>query len=882
MIRERADAPALRQALAAVDIAYTEPPRACRLAGLALAAGAGDRESAAVAERALGIARTALGELGRAESHLRTAIELAEDAGLAVRAAEARGSLAYLLSLTGQPTEALAQVDRAAPALHGVPGARLRMLRALVLAEAGRFDDATVGYGEALTALADSGGDAVLEADIRTNRSIVNVQRRDWRAAEDDLDRAEALYDRTGHLGRTAMVYHNRGMAAAVRGDMPAALAAFDEAEERYRASGRDPGLLPIERAEALLSVLLVEEARRAAETAVARFAHQHNAVDLVQARLLLARAALLDGDLAVAGEQAERARRSAAAQRRAGWAALGGYLRLRAVWEGGRRSEATIRAGRRAATALARAGWAVEALDARLIVARTAIEMGRRGTARRELAGIAAAPSDGPAELRARAWHAQALLRMSEGDPAGADLALRAGMQVLDEFRASLGATELRVYAAGHAGELARTGVQLALENGDAESVLQWTERWRAGALMLRPARPADDAELASDLAELRQVVAALGAAAASGQQTSGLLTRQAALEEAVQRRARRAVTTDRTGAGGLASVDGLRAMLGAESLVEYLAVDGTLRAVVVDDRVVRLRRLGPVAAVERDLTALSYGLRRLAGPFASVASLAATEKLVEQKAVRLDAALLAPLHADVGDRSLVIVPTGVLHAMPWAALPSCQGRPLSVVPSAALWKRAATSAVATTGRRVFVAGPGLPHAAAEVAALARRYPDSCRFTGRNAKVDAVTCALDGAELAHLAAHGVFRADNPLFSALQLMDGPLTVYDLERLSRPPRHVVLSACESGLPAVHPGDELLGLAAALLAMGAKSLVATVVPVPDDASRPLMLSLHRHLRGGAAPATALAQAQTEFAGAGPAARAAATGFLCLGAG
>ena len=55
--------------------------------------------------------------------------------------------------------------------------------------------------------------------------------------------------------------------------------------------------------------------------------------------------------------------------------------------------------------------------------------------------------------------------------------------------------------------------------------------------------------------------------------------------------------------------------------------------------------------------------------------------------------------------------------------------------------------------------------------------------------------------------------------------------------------VVLSACESGLPAVHPGDELLGLAAALLAMGAKSLVATVVPVLDDASRSLMLSLHR---------------------------------------
>jgi CHAT domain-containing protein len=116
------------------------------------------------------------------------------------------------------------------------------------------------------------------------------------------------------------------------------------------------------------------------------------------------------------------------------------------------------------------------------------------------------------------------------------------------------------------------------------------------------------------------------------------------------------------------------------------------------------------------------------------------------------------------------------------------------------------------------------------------------------------------------------------------LIDGPLTVYDLESLTRPPRHVVLSACESGLPAVHPGDELLGLAAALLAMGTKSLVATVVPVPDDASRPLMLHLHRFLREGKDPAAALALAQTKLGGPGQggAARVAANGFLCFGAG
>ncbi|MFC4946126.1 CHAT domain-containing protein [Pseudonocardia sp. GCM10023141] len=57
-----------------------------------------------------------------------------------------------------------------------------------------------------------------------------------------------------------------------------------------------------------------------------------------------------------------------------------------------------------------------------------------------------------------------------------------------------------------------------------------------------------------------------------------------------------------------------------------------------------------------------------------------------------RLDALLLGPL-ADLCDgRELVVVPTGALHAVPWAALPSCAGRPVSVAPSAALCMRAAT----------------------------------------------------------------------------------------------------------------------------------------------------------------------------------------------
>ncbi|GAA0733762.1 CHAT domain-containing protein [Dactylosporangium roseum] len=483
----------------------------------------------------------------------------------------------------------------------------------------------------------------------------------------------------------------------------------------------------------------------------------------------------------------------------------------------------------------------------------------------------------DGTAELRARAHHAEALLRMAEGDRAGAERALRAGLRVLDAFRASLGATELRVHAAGHGGELARLGVRLAMERGDARAVLTWAERFRARAVVPHPARPAGDPAMARDLAELRQVVAAQAEAVAAGADPADLRRRQAVLEESVRRGARRTGGTRRTGGPGPVPPAELGRALGPAALVEYLAVDGALHAVVVAAGRVRLHRLGTVAEAEDHVAALRHGLRRMAYGTRSVA---AAGDLVAAKAGRLDALLLRPLRLD---GPLLVVPTGALHALPWAALPSLAERPVCVAPSAALWHRAAVTAPpARAGAAVFVAGPGLPHATAEVAALARRSPGARQLTGRRATAEAVLGALDGADLAHIAAHGQFRSDNPLFSALRLVDGPLTVYDLERLARPPRRVVLSACESGLSAVHPGDELLGLTAALLGLGATSLVASVVPVPDAATRPLMLRLYRHLRSGAGSAAALARARRDLAGAGPAARVAAAGFACFGAG
>jgi CHAT domain-containing protein len=144
---------------------------------------------------------------------------------------------------------------------------------------------------------------------------------------------------------------------------------------------------------------------------------------------------------------------------------------------------------------------------------------------------------------------------------------------------------------------------------------------------------------------------------------------------------------------------------------------------------------------------------------------------------------------------------------------------------------------------------------------------------------VASVLKALDGSSYAHIAAHGSFRSDNPLLSSLQMTDGPLTVYDLEALAVAPDVVVLSACESGLSAVRAGDEIMGLAAAFLRLGTRSLVASVVPVADDVARDTMLAFHAARQQGAPPSAALVTARWSLA---PHRQMAAASFVCFGGG
>jgi len=860
---------ALARARDAVDLVGSDPARARAVATAVL------RESpsglpAAEAERALGMAARHDQDMATAVSHLTRSIRLADRAGAADTAADVRVSLALALAYQGRIRAALAALDRAAAAAGGSRLARVELQRAAVWQVQGRVDAALAAYDAAEPLLVQA-GDTMALAVLHNNRGLVRSRRGLLAGAQADLSRAEQLYRQLGQDQDAAEAATNIGLVAARRGDVVAALAAFDEADRLAPGSRGTDAVGLLDRTEALATARLLREARATGERALAELTSRHVHAYLAEIRLILAQIALLDGRPAEARTLAQTAAATFGRQRRPVYRDWASGTAVRAAWEADGASPRLLSAAVRLVPRLEAAGWTMAALDARLLAGQIALALGRTDQVRRQLTPLAERRAPDPAEVRSRVFHARALLWLADGDPRRADAALRAGMAAIERHRAALGGTELRVGASALAADLARLGLELAVSAGDPSRVLRWAERWRAGTLALHPVRPPAEEEIATALTELRQVVHAQQQA--EGTASERLLRRQAAVERTVQRLARQGRAADPYQADR-PNPARLRAALGDRALVEYVESGGCLYAVVVAAGRQSLHPLGRIQPVAQSATMLRFWLRRLLLRFGSRDR---SERQLLAEAERLDQVVLAPLAHRLGTApELVLGPTTVLHSVPWSLLPTVAGRPVSVVPSAAWWARAAERPRDPAPQRVtLVAGPGVPAGEAEVRELADGYPGPAVLTGPAATVDAVTAALDGAGLAHIAAHGNFRADQPLLSSLRLADGPLTGYDLERLTSAPRLIMLASCSTAMAEVRPGDELMGFAAALLAQGTGAVVAPLLPVPDEATRLAAHAVHRALRTGAGPAAALAAAaETD--------RYTSAAFLCLGAG
>ncbi len=284
-------------------------------------------------------------------------------------------------------------------------------------------------------------------------------------------------------------------------------------------------------------------------------------------------------------------------------------------------------------------------------------------------------------------------------------------------------------------------------------------------------------------------------------------------------------------------------------------------MAAVVVRRGSARLIRLGDAAAAAEAARRLNADLDTLAGRRLPARLETVIKESIRHQAGTLTAEVIVPLRSWLGDGGVVFVPAGPLASLPWAVLPDLRGRPVTVCPSASSWLaawRRGQAAPPPSGTPLLVAGPNLEHAAREVTEIARSYPGCRPLLPEEATVGAALRALDGAPLAHLAAHGHHDQENFLFSRIDLADGPLMAYDIQQLTAAPRHVVLSSCDVGRTLVRPGEEILGFTAALLYIGTATVTSSVTRVGDDDAVGTMTAYHRLLAAGIRPAEALARA------------------------
>ncbi|MGL5858632.1 MAG: CHAT domain-containing protein [Angustibacter sp.] len=842
--------------------------RALRLAHVAR-----DRTARCRAYRALGLAARMSGDLKGARDELRRAVRSATAAEDASDATEARMALAQVLVDLGATGEALRQISAAARAVEGVARYRVQARRAYLLQRCGRWQEALEEYRTAVRGLNRS-GDTHWESLALSNRGLLHIYLRDLDAAEADLRRAHQLEVADGRELDAAMSLWNLGCVAQARGDIVLALERFDQAEPVCDAHAFLTGVRYADRAALLLGVGAVGEAKTSAQRATEEFTRTGQAVELLECQVLLCRAAIADRDGVLALSYARQARRLADRQHRPVWATVAQYLELSAQEVAGTATRHSVDRAARLADELDSSHWQQEAARVRLVAARLALATGQTQRA----AGLLdwARPACGgraEAVLQLERWYVEALIGASRGDGQGAVRAVRTGLRVLARHRAGLGATELQAQALVLGKDLARLGLRLAWQQGSAAVLLREVERWRGQDLLVRPVRPPSDSTLSTAIERLRRAVQDRRQAALQAQTLAPLHSRVAACERDVVRlsrltpaQSRRPAAQSWRPAAEPPSGSVLREALGCRVLVEFVTIDDELLAIVLDGESwpstqrPTVHHVGPVQRAVDALEHLRFALARLAAGRGSAASLRTALTGAVDCAATLDTILFDPIRSAVHERMLVIAPTERLHAVTWGLLRTTTQVGCHVVRSASAWCTSATrqvlEAADPNGRHVFISGPDVSPAPRPIQVASA---PTTWTAGADATVATALNQMDGAEVAHIAAHGHFRWDAPMLSCLHLADGDLTIYDLERLDHPPRLVVLAACHAAAARVFPGNHLLSVAHALQMLGATGVIATTLPTPDAETAALMTSLHEALSSGLTPVAALAQAR-----------------------
>jgi tetratricopeptide (TPR) repeat protein len=839
--------------------------------------------------RKLGRYRDALSAYGRAADLYRG---LDDEVGWA----RTRIGAAVTWRYTGVSADELEGIDRARAILSQhqlwLRLARLEQHAGLLLCEIGRLEESIQAYERAIEAARRlDPRDPAQEARILGNQALVWQRLGEYERAESLQARALAVFEEHGHDYELAVGKSISAQLLAEQGYFSRALDLAISSRRAFLAMDRPTDAAFVGRAAAycLLALNRLDEAVDLASQAVSEF--QAAGADINEAATRLVRSAALrrSGRHQDVLDDLLHAETIFAASNFAGWVAVVQGERAAVVAALGNWQEASEQA-EAAANELTVRGQIVSAAQANLVRASALQALGETRQARRAIRSVLESIRQrGLPWLEYQGWKLATDLSIQTGQRRLALEGVAAAIESLEQVQGRI-LTEARAEFLADKLEIYEVAVGLCLELGEPAAAFKYADRAKSRALVdalagqldirIRPRTPSEQ-RLQAELTRLRRRHDQL-----SGSTTAAIASfdpdqaeRPGSDRDELHECERQIRTLlDELRLGNVADLERVSLLQGqtypleldAETaLIEYFAIGDDLCALVQSaDGVRGVRLTGTLRRVERLSSTIYLGMQA-ASVVRDEQRMRGLEVAARQVLTRLHTELIAPVAEWIqSSQRLIVIPHGVLHRIPFSALHDgseylIQRRELVVGPSASALAFCRRPIETRKTAHLVVAHSDhgeLPWALSEAERVAQLLGAECLLEEDATRVNVLEQARQS-DVIHLAMHGFARLDAPLFSYLSLADGQLTALDCFELELDCSLVTLSACESGLAQIAPGDEQMGLPRALLYAGARSVLQTLWRVDDETTAQLMEQFYSGLAAGLGRARALRCAQLD---------------------
>lgn len=762
----------------------------------------------------------------------------------------------------------------------------------------GQYAKARDDFGQSAEAF-QALGETLYGAMSQTNQAASITMLDDFLGAERLYEQVAPVFEDAELRAAAASVQHDLAYLKYARGSYTEAFRTFESARDVFTSLADQVNIAQtdLEESDLYLDLNLPEEALRLAEQAGRFFSEKSMSSELARSRANQAIALARLGEAKRAAALLEEAGALFASQDNASWSAHVDLQRAEVLGRDSQPDQARLLA-ERAAQAYEKLGMKTKQAYAHILAATLWAGDAQWDRASKELevaAGVLSGVAAPWLEYRVEACRGRVAEGMGQPDraiehyqKAAATIGQMTAALTAEEHRTAFVADKLASYEAL---------VSLYAEK-DPAAAFQWAEQAKSRALVdmlaagVRPRlhiQDETDARSAERLRALREELSWLytrltrgatpgeAGAPAAGPETWAKIEEREREVTSLWRdlRARHPEDLSLIRSAPLSPSDIQSDLPAGTLLIEYFIARGQVTVFLISKDAVHCY---PAVASLADVLPLMENLALQFSKFAfgpayyerhRAALLKDTQEILRQ----LGQSLVAPFQEKLsGVESLIIIPHGPLHALPFHALRLAdryliETSNVSYAPSAAVLKycwskparRDAKSPFAGKALLVGVPDERAHHVTGEINQLARQLGDAEVLLGDQATFDNVSKSSAGCGVLHLAAHGLFRPEAPLLSSIRLSDRWLAVQDVYNLDLKAALVFLSACETGLGHDAGGDDLVGLVRGFLYAGARSLVASLWMVDDESMTHLVTDFYTRWASGSPKSQALRQIQ-----------------------